>query len=372
MAKLSYKEIKAILLIHSKADYSQKKKIKTLLGIVDGKKMLYSPVGLQYRSALEKIAEGEMPQTCCFCHGPVTGGKGVICEDCVSKLTAVVVKATRENEERIRREREEAKAGEELEATEESKAGEELEAAEESKAAEESVEAVEPEETEKPAEPAAAEEPYEAETPEEGVVEPVEQAEPEEVIEEPEEISVSAYDPQAERFRNGRFYFVLFVLLLLIGGTVFTVVRFRNYNAAKLAAAERASNATEIYPFVGGDYEDISRILGKSQAVVDENVRFFDKSCMTVMYNVGSGKVTYVDQNGVGPLKTTLFGVCVGMTKDEVKFALEQFGLKKPVSNADNTIKYEYSKGLDHTLLLGVSYVNDKVEFVSLQVKSGN
>ena len=108
MAKLSYKEIKAILLIHSKADYTQKEKIKILLGIVDAKKMLFSPIGLQYREALEKIAAGEeIPQKCCFCHGGITSGKGVICDECVAKLNAVVEKAQREHEEELRKRHEE-------------------------------------------------------------------------------------------------------------------------------------------------------------------------------------------------------------------------------------------------------------------------
>ena len=164
-------------------------------------------------------------------------------------------------------------------------------------------------------------------------------------------------------------FFVIFIIILLILGTLFTGWMIHRYNKARKAAEERAAVSTEMYPFVGGSYSEISKILGKSQQLVDSNIRFFDKSCMTVIYDENNGRVTYVDQNNVGALKTTLFGVCPGMTKDEVKMALSGFGLKKPVSDADNTMKYEYSKGLDRTLELGVSFVNGKVELVSVQVK---
>ena len=164
-------------------------------------------------------------------------------------------------------------------------------------------------------------------------------------------------------------FFVICVIILLILGSVITGLMIHRYNKNKQAAEERAAVSTEIYPFVGGYYSDLSKILGKSQQLVDSNIRFFDKSCVTVIYDNNTGRVTYVDQNNVGALKTTLFGVCPGMTKDEVKMALSGFGLKKPVSDADNTLKYEYSKGLDNPLELGVSFVDGRVELVSVQVK---
>ena len=398
MAKLSYKEIKAILLIHNKADYSQRDKIRTLIGIVDGKKMLYSPVGLQYRSALQKIADGQEVSECCFCHGPITGGKGVICDECVEKLTEVVARATREHEEKLRIEREEE---ERLEAERLEK--ERLEREEEERRQREEAERLERKEAERleaerlererlEREEAERLEREEAERLEaerlekerqeryergeeleyiESGEEPKEAEETEETNEpeEDEDLTVSAYDPRAVRDRNGRMFFVICVIILLILGSVITGLMIHRYNKNKQAAEERAAVSTEIYPFVGGYYSDLSKILGKSQQLVDSNIRFFDKSCVTVIYDNNTGRVTYVDQNNVGALKTTLFGVCPGMTKDEVKMALSGFGLKKPVSDADNTLKYEYSKGLDNPLELGVSFVDGRVELVSVQVK---
>ncbi len=87
MNNLTPKEIKAIFLVHNKADYRNVSQLKDSFKIIQQRKILQSSKALRYKKRLALLCKGKKDYSCVFCKDKKTQGKGVICPWCENLLT---------------------------------------------------------------------------------------------------------------------------------------------------------------------------------------------------------------------------------------------------------------------------------------------
>ena len=90
MNNLTPKEIKAIFLVHNKADYKNVRQINESLKIIKQRKILQSAKALQYKKRLALLCKGKEDYSCVFCKEKNPEGKGVICPECEELLNKLL------------------------------------------------------------------------------------------------------------------------------------------------------------------------------------------------------------------------------------------------------------------------------------------
>ena len=325
MGKISVKEIKAIMMVHEKADYSDKAKLKQLYNICVQKQMFSSKTGLKFQQALLDIAEDRISKdTCIFCHGKITDGKGVVCDDCIERLNDVIEQKKKEIAEAKKRQA--------------------------------AVHIVE----ETPVEETPVEEVPVEETPVQ------EEKEPHEYVpfvfdrEETEEETLSKKLSKQKP--------ALFTILGVL--TVIVIMCIYLFADKKIVANTTSDRGAELNYYMGKEFSVLQEAFGSSEPIVGENIRYFKNACISVIYDDLTGKVSYLDIDGDGHPKTSILGVYPGMTRDEANAMLKTQNINKEDICEGEVYSYyvPYVDDGDYKLQLDVSYINDTVAMVSLQM----
>lgn len=319
MGKISVKEIKAIMMVHEKADYSDKAKLKQLYNICVQKQMFSSKTGLKFQQALLDIAEDRISKdTCIFCHGKITDGKGVVCDECLARLNDVI--------EQKKKEIAEAKKRQEAAWTVEEIPAEEAPVTEETS----------------------------------------EEKEPHEYVpfvfdhEETEEETLSK--------RLSKQKPALFTVLGVL--TVIVIMCIYLFADKKIVANTTSDRGAELNYYMGKEFSILQDAFGSSEPIVGENIRYFKNACISVIYDDLTGKVSYLDIDGDGKPKTSILGVYPGMTRDEANAMLKTQNINKEDKVEGEIYSYyvPYVDDSNYKLQLDVSYINDTVAMVSLQM----
>ncbi len=390
MGKISVKEIKAIMMVHEKADYSDKAKLKQLYNICVQRQMFSSKTGLKFQQAMLDIAEDRASvDVCIFCHGRIEDGKGVVCDECLDRLNGIIEQKQFEIEEAKRKSalaaNRRARAEEEKELLRETreqdaKAREEWERAQAEKArllAEEQARIEEKRAREKEEAKAHAAK-LRAEDEEKARAKALEEerlrAEEEERkknftyvpfefehIEEPTNADIIKEKISKQKP-------ALFTVLGVL--TVIVVLCIYLFADKAIVANTTSDRGSELNYYMGKEYTVLSSALGKSEPIVGENIRYFKNACVSVIYDETTGMVSYLDIDGDGTPKTSLLGIYPGMDRNSALSMLKSQNIIKEDKVEGEVYSYyiPYADDSNYKLQLDVSYIKDKVAMVSLQM----
>lgn len=390
MGKISVKEIKAIMMVHEKADYSDKAKLKQLYNICVQRQMFSSKTGLKFQQAMLDIAEDRASvDVCIFCHGRIEDGKGVVCDECLDRLNGIIEQKQFEIEDAKRKSalaaNRRARAEEEKELLRETreqdaKAREEWERAQAEKArllAEEQARIEEKRAREKEEAKAHAAK-LRAEDEEKARVKALEEerlrAEEEERkknftyvpfefehIEEPTNADIIKEKISKQKP-------ALFTVLGVL--TVIVVLCIYLFADKAIVANTTSDRGSELNYYMGKEYTILSSALGKSEPIVGENIRYFKNACVSVIYDETTGMVSYLDIDGDGTPKTSLLGIYPGMDRNSALSMLKSQNIIKEDKVEGEIYSYyvPYAADSNYKLQLDVSYIKDKVAMVSLQM----
>lgn len=343
MGKISVKEIKAIMMVHEKADYSDKAKLKSLYNICVQRQMFSSKTGLKFQQAMLDIAEGRaVKETCIFCHGRITDGKGVVCDECIARLNEVIEAKKREIEEANRRRSvlkpalEKQTPIEEVPKTEAQAPVEEIPRAEAQTSTEE-----------------------ESQTQEKHEYVPFDFNRPEQE----EETLAKKLSKQKP---------ALFTVLGVL--TVIIIMCIYLFAGKKIVANTTSDRGSELNYYMGKQFSILQDAFGKSSPIVSENVRYFKSACISVMYDATTGMINYLDIDGDGNPKTSILGVYPGMTKDAADAMLRTQNINKEDICEGGVYSYyiPYVDDNDYKMQLDVSYIDATVTMVSLQMMAND
>lgn len=390
MGKISVKEIKAIMMVHEKADYSDKAKLKQLYNICVQRQMFSSKTGLKFQQAMLDIAQDRASvDVCIFCHGRIEDGKGVVCDECLDRLNGIIEQKQFEIEDAKRKSalaaNRRARAEEEKELLRETreqdaKAREEWERAQAEKArllAEEQARIEEKRAREKEEAKAHAAK-LRAEDEEKARVKALEEerlrAEEEERkknftyvpfefehIEEPTNADIIKEKISKQKP-------ALFTVLGVL--TVIVVLCIYLFADKAIVANTTSDRGSELNYYMGKEYTILSSALGKSEPIVGENIRYFKNACVSVIYDETTGMVSYLDIDGDGTPKTSLLGIYPGMDRNSALSMLKSQNIIKEDKVEGEVYSYyiPYADDSNYKLQLDVSYIKDKVAMVSLQM----
>lgn len=340
MNNLSRKEIKAILIVHKRARYDNIEQIKESYSILTERGVLISPKAVEYGERLKEIAGGNPDiYSCVMCGKEATGEKGVICDTCVALMNGLLSGEIVNSDGMV------------------------------------------------PSKPAEASEDEQGEETEEKEQKKLKL--PKIKIKKPK---LSLDLKISKKLAVGSIAIVIITLGLGIYCVVSTNLMYKKAEwvgeeavktlvEGKTSSEEigdSASNVSsekldvsDLFVYLGSNYQILSSSLGESKAVVTDNVRFFSEIGATVIYDEHNDRITYIDLDASGNGVSSILGVKPGMSRERVIKQLGSFGITEP-SKKDGETHFYYlvNEEINFKASLAVTYNVGEVILVSIQLVS--
>lgn len=312
MKTLTAKEIRTILLLYKKLNYSNKAQIEGSVEFLEQRKMLVSPDAVLFKNRLAQLCNEDIPQdlSCVFCGDDCHDGKGLLCTSCRAKMS--------------------------------------------SKLKELNEESAQPEENTLPKEDVQ---------PEENACHE-ESAQYEESVQPVEDITEEKNDDVAEKKLDSLKWVVLAgivgIVLLVICGVLLAKPKKAD------ASADVPSEPIELISFVGSDLETLEKQLGPSQATDVESIREFEDAGVSIIVNPKDNMVSYVDVDEAGDGTVKLFGLKCGMTREEVYGAFATHSIMKPSASENGNDYYFFEfDDKDFSVGLTIKYQDEVAVLIS-------
>lgn len=126
------------------------------------------------------------------------------------------------------------------------------------------------------------------------------------------------------------------------------------------------SDGEELFGYVGMPIDSLPVTLGSPESIISDNIKYYGDANVSVLYNVNTSLIEYIDIDGVGQTKATLMGISYGMTKEEAMNYLASLGVTEPSRTEDTVYFYEFvTEDESSSVEFAVTYVDDKVVLLS-------
>lgn len=106
-------------------------------------------------------------------------------------------------------------------------------------------------------------------------------------------------------------------------------------NQEQLKEAAESGTITEPmaidgFDFLGKPYDEIAKILGPGETVIDESTKYFKSCGVSVLINTDTGMIEYVDNDGTGNgiIEAPIFEILPGCSVEQAKSILTNKGIE--------------------------------------------
>lgn len=325
---LNTTESKQLMLVHSKIHYDNMDSVKQLSNHIEKKGYFKTRAGLVYKNALIDFLNGTNPSECIYCGSKLSEDHYLICKECNDKL---INRAVEETEELPK---------------------------------------------EEPLAKDAIEETPKKRQSHEQLAEPVKKQ---------RKIKTSVV--------IGICVVAIIAIIVAVGISIWSI---KSANEAKEALTESSGNnaiddmksesvddsyeddevalgstTVDGFDFLGQSYDEVSKLLGFSEDVVDASTKYFASCGVSVIIDASSGRIGYIDNDGSGDgsLVIPVFGILPGASSKDAKAVFTEKGIDV-VDYSDDSFMCMFQIGNDRntTYEIDVTSNDDKVVLVAARI----
>lgn len=123
----------------------------------------------------------------------------------------------------------------------------------------------------------------------------------------------------------------------------------------------------ELSSYLGRQYDELEAVLGESEAVVNESTRYFKEYGVSCIYTA-TGEIVYLDCDAETEKKVSLYGIQIGMPKENVIEYLKDYGYtgyQEDTSDWELTVKID-----DSAYKLTITFIDDKAGLICMAKES--